>query len=140
MTFEHKQTSIGLALGLLSFAAYWVVVLIRAGTDGLPFTEVAWQGPLLVAVIAGGVAYAATFGVLRWRARGEVVTDARDREIAMHAELAGAGPTGLAVLATMILLALDADTFWAAHVLFVGTFLGTVITASVALAAYREGL
>lgn len=139
MGFEHRQQSLGLVLGLIAFAAYWAVILVRAAGDGLPFTQVAWQTPMLVAIVAGGLVYAAVYGTLRWRARGTRVTDERDEEIARYAESAGAGLTGIAVLVALILLTRDAAPFWVAHVLFVGSYLGSLISAAVSLAAYGEG-
>lgn len=140
MGIEERSQRVGLVGGLVAFIAYWVIVLILAAGDGLAFTQVAWQGPMLVVIIVGGVAYGAVYGMLRWRARGTTVSDERDHTIAMYAESAGAGLTGLAVLATLILLALDVDSFWPAHVLFVGAYLGSLISGAVTLAAYREGV
>lgn len=139
MSFEERNQGIGLALGLAAFLGYWAVIVARAAGDGLPFTQVAWQGPMLVVVVVGAVAYAVIYGTMRWRARGTRVADERDTEIALHAETAGAQFTGLAVLAALILMALDTDLFWSAHVLFVGSYLGSVASAAVSLAAYREG-
>ncbi|WP_296665667.1 hypothetical protein [Demequina sp.] len=140
MGFGERNQAIGLVLGLAAFVAYWAIVIVRAATDGLPFAEVAWQGPMLWSVGLGGGLYAVVYGTMRWRARGSRVTDERDAEIERHAEAVGAGLTGLAVLATLIMLALDVDTFWAAHVLFVGAFLGSMAGSAASLAAYREGV
>lgn len=140
MSFNERNTAIGLALGLIAFVAYWVVLVWRAATDDLPFTDVAWHGPMLVVLIAGGLLYGAAMLVDWLRHRRERLTDERDHEIQRRAESAGAGSTGIGVLAALILLALQVDTFWVAHVLFTLAYLGSLASAGVTLAAYREGV
>jgi hypothetical protein len=140
MTFTEKYTSAGLAIGVVTFVAYWAVVVFRALTDDLPLVDVAWQGPMLLALAIGGGLYAIIFLSLWLRVRREPHTDTRDQEIERYAQTAGAGISGLAVLATLILLALDASTFWAANVLFVGGFLGSLASGGMTLTAYREGM
>ena len=140
MTFTERYTAAGLVIGIVTFVAYWGVVIFRAVTDGLALVDVAWQGPMLWSLIIGGALYAIVFGALRIRVRREAHTDARDQEIERYAQTAGAGITGLAVLATLIMLCLDAPTFWVANVLFVGSFLGSLASGGTTLAAYKEGM
>ena len=140
MSLEERNVVIGLALGVTAFIVYWAVVIARAATDGAPFTQVAWQGPMLWTLVIGGGFYALTYGVARWRLRGTRATDERDAQVLLHADSASGGLTGIAVLATLIMLTLDASPFWVAHVLFVGAFLGSVAGSGVAIAGYREGL
>jgi len=140
MTFTERYTWAGLVIGIVTFAAYWAVIIVRAITDGLPLVDVGWQGPMLWALILGGGLYAAVMLVLWLRVRGEAHTDARDHEIERHAATAGGGIIGLAVLATLVMLTLDAPTFWTATVLFAGSFLGSLVSTGVTLAAYRKGL
>lgn len=94
MTFTERYTWAGLILSIATFAAYWIVVVIRAASDVLPFAEVAWQGPMLWALILGGGLYALAMLVLWIRVRGEAHTDARDHEIERYAATAGSGLTG----------------------------------------------
>jgi hypothetical protein len=140
MTFTERYTSAGLVIGLVTFVAYWAVVIFRAATDDLPLVDVAWQGPMLLALAVGGGLYAIIFLALWLRVRREPHTDVRDQEIERYAQTAGGGITGLAVLAALIMLALDAPTFWTATVLFTGSFLGSLASGGVTLAAYREGM
>lgn len=140
MTFTERYTWAGLVISIVTFAAYWTVVIVRAVTDGLPLVDVGWQGPMLWSLVLGGGLYGVVMLVLWLGVRGEAHTDARDHEIERHAESTGAGITGLAVLATLVLLALDAPTFWTATVLFVGAFLGALASTGVTLVAYRTGL
>jgi hypothetical protein len=134
------MTAMGLVIGIVAFLTYWTVIIWRAATDELPFTEVAWEGPMLVVLIVGGAIYAAVWGIGWARHRREKLTDERDDEIQRYAETAGGGLTGLGVLAALIMLALGADTFWVANVLFTVSFLGSLASAGVTLAAYRDGV
>jgi hypothetical protein len=140
MAFTERITVIGLIVGLVSFITYWGVVIWRAATDELPLTEVAWEGPMLAVLLIGGGIYGAVYGVNWARHRRERITDERDDEIQRYAETAGGGLTGLGVLAALIMLALGVDTFWVANVLFTIAFLGSLASAGVTLAAYREGV
>ncbi len=140
MTFTERYTWAGLAISIVTFAAYWTVVIVRAVTDGRPLVEVDWQGPMLWSLLLGGGLYAVVMLALWLRVRGEAHTDARDHEIERYAATTGGGITGLAGLATLVLLALDAPAFWTATALFVGSFLGSLASIGVTLVAYRRGL
>ena len=140
MTFTERYTWAGLALSVVTFVTYWTIVLTRALTDDRPLVEVAWQGPMLWCLLLGGGLYGAVMLLLWLRVRGEAHTDERDHEIERHASRTGGGITGLAVLAGLIMLALDAPQFWTATVLFVGSFLGSLASIGVSLATYRTGL
>jgi hypothetical protein len=140
MTFTERYTAAGLLIALVAFVSYWGVVIFRAATDDLPLVDVSWQGPMLVVLLVGGGLYALVFLAMWLRVRREPHTDVRDQEIERYAQTAGGGITGLAVLAALIMLALDAPTFWTANVLFVGSFLGSLASSGVTLAAYREGM
>ena len=63
-----------------------------------------------------------------------------NQDVDCEVAIVGAGITGLAVLAALIMLALDAPTFWTANVLFVGSFLGSLASGGVTLAAYKDGM
>lgn len=140
MTFTERYTAAGLVIGLVAFVGYWSVVVYRALTDDLPLVDVAWQGPMLLTLAIGGGLYAIVFLTLWLRVRREPHTDVRDQEIERYAQTAGGGITGLAVLVALIMLALDAPTFWTANVLFVGSFLGSLASGGVTLSAYKEGM
>ncbi len=139
MTFTERYTWAGLVIAIVTFVTYWVVILVRAGTSGRLLVDVDWQGPLLWALIVGGGLYALTMLVLWLGVRGHAHTDARDHEIERYATASGGGITGLAVLATLVMLALGAPTFWTAMVLFTGSFLGSLASSGVTLVAYRRG-
>ncbi len=140
MEFEYRHQSLGLIASLASFAVYWAIIIVRAVTDDVSFTKVAWQGPLLLIIGVGAGLYALIYGAARWRVRGRIVTDERDEEISRYANSAGSGLTALGALVGMIMMALDADTFWVVHVIFVSSFLGSLASSGITIAAYTEGL
>ena len=86
MTTTERTTILGTALGLITVIGYWAVVIFRAATDDLPLADVAWEGPMLAALVVGGGLYAITYGAIAWRARGTLSTDARDHEIQRYAD------------------------------------------------------
>jgi len=140
MTVKERVFALSTIAGATGLGAYWVTILIRAAGDGLPFAEVAWQGPLLLVLALGCTFYVATWAVLNVRARGEQASDLRDAHIRRYSDAAGAGLTSLTVAAALVMLALNVAPFWVASVLLTGAVSGAIIAGSAALAAYREGI
>jgi len=140
MTVTERTTIVGSVLGLITFIAYWTVIIVRALTDDLPFVDVEWQGPMLAAILVGGALYAISYGLISWQARGTRRSDERDYEIQRYAESAGAGLAGLGSLAALIMLTLDVDTFWVATTLFTLGYLGSLVNSGVTIAAYQQGM
>lgn len=137
MSFEERHTAAGLVIGIVAVTAYVVVVATRALTDDLPLTDVAWQGPLAACIGVGGALYALLYASMRVRSRGQTLSDERDDRIRSRGEEAGASLTGLAVLAALIMLALDVDPFWVANVLLLVSFAGALAQSATVLGAYR---
>ena len=140
MTPSQRTIAIGTSLGFVVFIAYWAIVVFRAATDGLPLNAVAWEGPLLLSITIGGTLYALAYFSSRYAGRGDRGVDQRDRDIARLGGARDAELTGLAVLITLILLALKVDTFWAANVLFTGSYLGSLSSGLAQLGAYKDGI
>ncbi|WP_062070382.1 hypothetical protein [Demequina sediminicola] len=140
VSFEERHTAIGLVIAVAAVAVYLVVVTIRAITDGLALTDVAWQGPMLACIGIGAGLYAAVYASLWWRRRSETLTDERDEQIRAAGEESGSAFTGLAIVATLVMLALDVDTFWIAHVLLLASFAGALTQSATVLAAYRGSI
>lgn len=138
MTFEERHTWAGTVIGLAAIAVYIVVIAGRAQDS--PLTDVEWGWPMLVTVLAAGGVYGLVYLGLRLRQRGERVMDARDIEIDRYGELAGKGLVSATVTAAIVMLALGVDTFWVAHTLFGGAYLGSLIGTVAKLAVYRGGL
>ncbi|GIG55627.1 hypothetical protein [Demequina activiva] len=140
MEFSQRHTLVGTAISIVAMLTYLTILVARAVTDGLPLAEVAWQGPMLWCVGLGGALYAVAFAVMRAQHRGQRVSDERTERIDVQAEFAASGITGLAVLAAIVMLALDVDAFWVANTLLIVSWLGSLAGAAVAIDAYRGGL
>lgn len=129
----------GLALSVVTMVAYLAIVLTRIFTDDVSVTEVAWQGPMLLIVAIGGVLFTGGYGIARLRHPGPV-EDARDKEIERYGEAINGGLVGLTVFVSIILLALNVDSFWVAHNLFLGSWFASFAGTAGRVAAYREGI
>lgn len=140
MNFQLRHQAWGLAVASVGFVAYWVVIIIRAARDDVSFTHVAWQHPLLWLLGAGAAVYLAVYGASYWSTRGTIRTDERDAEIARRADAAGSGMPTLGALVALVMLALGVEAFWVAHTIFVSSFLGTMTSVGLSIAAYEEGL
>jgi hypothetical protein len=140
MGFEERHTIVGLVLSLVTMFTYGTIVIVRAVTDGLPLTDVAWQGPLLLTIGIGGGLYAVLYVVGLVRARGQTYTDVRDAEIRARSESAASSLTSMGALAALIMLALGVEAFWVAHTLLILSWLGSLAGAGVAIDAYRGGI
>lgn len=140
MEFSQRHTLVGTLISIVAVSTYVAVVITRAATDGAPLTDVAWQAPMLWCIGGGAAIYVVVYAVMRLQHRGERVADERTTSIETQAEFAASGVTGIGVLAALIMLALDVDTFWAAHVLLLLPWLGSLFGSATALAAYRTGV
>lgn len=140
MEFSQRHTLVGTAISLVAVLTYIAIVITRALTDSAPLAEVAWQAPMLWCVGIGATLYVVAYAALRIQHRGQRVADERTTHIEKQAEFAASGLTGLGVLAALVMLALNADTFWVAHALLLVPWLGSLLGAGTALTAYREGI
>ena len=140
MEFSQRHTLVGTAISIAAVVTYLIIVTVRALTDDVPLVQVAWQGPMLWCVGLGAALYAVAYAVMRAQHRGERVSDERTERIDTQAEFTASGLTGLAVLAALVMLALDVDSFWVANTLLLMSWLGSLAGAAVAIDAYRGGL
>ena len=140
MNFQLRHQAWGLVVSTVGFVAYWVVIIVRAARDDVPFAQVAWQHPLLWLLGAGAAVYFVIYGASYWSTRGTIRTDERDAEIGRRADAVGSGMTALGALAALVMLALGLDSFWVAHTIFVSSFLGTLASVGMSMSAYTEGL
>lgn len=137
--FEERHQYVGLALNVVSFVAYLAIVATRALTDDVSLTKVAWQGPMLLIVGVCGGLYGIGYGIARARQTGRV-KDARDGDIERYGDATGGGLLGVTVFVSLLLLALNVDTFWIAHNLLYGSWFASFVGSASKAAAYREGI
>lgn len=139
ISFTEGVQYAGFVLSVVAMVAYLAIVLTRVFTDDVSVTKVAWQGPMLLVVAAGGGLFAIGYGIARLRHKGQV-EDARDKEIERYAESINGGLVGLTVFVSIILLALNVEPFWVAHNLFLGSWWASFVSTAGRVAAYREGI
>ncbi len=139
ISFEEGTTYGGLVLLIASFLAYLGIILTRARTDQVPLVDVAWRGPMLLVVLVSGVLYGLGYLVARLRHRGPA-EDARDREITRYGDSISGALASLTIFVTLIMLALEVDTFWVVHNLFLGSGFATFVGTAARIGAYHEGI
>jgi uncharacterized membrane-anchored protein YitT (DUF2179 family) len=139
ISFTEGVQYASLGLSVATMLAYLAIVLTRVFTDDVSVTKVAWQGPMLLILIIGGLLYGIGYGVARLRHRG-TVEDARDKEIRRYGESINGGLAGLTIAVSIVLLALGVEPFWVAHNLFFGSWFASFVSTAGRAAAYREGI
>lgn len=140
MDFQLRHKGWGLFATVVWFVTYWTLIIIRAATDEVSFTKVAWQHPMLWMLGAGAAIYFVIYGASYWSTRGTIRRDERDTEIGRRADAAGSGFTALGGVAALVMLASGMDAFWVAHTVFAASFLGTLASVGLTVSAYTEGL
>jgi hypothetical protein len=136
MTFHEKSSWVVLIVAgptLLLYAALIVPQLVS-----MPVGEIDWVPPMLLAIagfIVANILGNIVAAVLN--PREAELEDERDREIDRHGErignafIAGGGVVGLVLAMAM------AHQFWIANALYLGGLIGSIVAASVKVAAYR---
>ncbi|OFW61431.1 MAG: hypothetical protein A2133_06270, partial [Actinobacteria bacterium RBG_16_64_13] len=130
-------------------AVYFSVVGGRL--DGGPVSEIAYQWPMIIAVIATVVAsilgaiVMAIATAIRVEITGEGSTkdidreDERDVGIDRRGELFGYYASSVGVLAALVLAMLRQDQFWIANALFLFLVIGSVVSSAAKIVLYRRG-
>lgn len=117
-----------------------------------PVSEVAYRGPMLLAVavlvagsIAGAIVAAAGTALAARRSGGSPAdavarADERDRRIEQRGRIVGSYVLSALVVAALAMLMLGAHAFWVANALFAGLFLAEIGSAAARIVAYRTGI
>jgi len=121
----------------------------------VPVADIAYQTPLVIAVIAtivltiiGSIATAIGTAIgaaisAEITGSGSVDdigrTDERDKIINRRGELVGYYVSSVGVVIVLGLTMLEYDYFWIANVLYASFLLGTLVASAVKIAAYRRG-
>lgn len=135
VNYEEKSAWIMGVLAVLTYAAYLVLVLGRAGPLALP--QVPYRTTMLWAI---GVSIVASIlihiGVGMFSPRD---VDQRDREIARFGDHTGQALLVVGALAALILAMFEVEYFWIANALYLGFVLSAVLGSIAKIAAYRFG-
>lgn len=148
MTVDERAVWVQLVAFVLSTGGYLMVVIPRAIAG--PIDQVSWAVPMLWAIGASilgtivGSIIAAIGSAVGSAARGrdpacDLVSDARDKDIARLGSRATQTVTGLGMLGVLILAMVDADSFWIGNAVFLAGFAGAVVEVIVKIRAYRNG-
>jgi hypothetical protein len=149
MSFEEKTSWVAALVTAVVSAVYFWVVFGQLGD--VPVTEIAYQGPLVVAVLAtvvltiiGAIVTAVGTAISAKITGGGSVddigrTDERDASINRRGELVGYYVSSAGVMIVLGLTMLEYDYFWIANVLYASFLLGTLVSEAVKLVAYRRG-
>jgi hypothetical protein len=149
MPFEEKMTWVAAVVTAVVSALYFWVVLSQLGE--VPVTDIAYQPPLVIAVVAsivltiiGAIVMAIGTAIsAEITGNGSVDdisrTDERDVNINRRGELVGYYVSSAGVVVVLGLTMLEYEYFWIANALYASFVLGSLVSSSVKLAAYRRG-
>jgi hypothetical protein len=139
MSFQQKSTAAMLVIFLVAYGWYFARVLSAAGAG--PVTDIAYETPLLVMIVALVVLGIIAHIVITVMNPGEGdATDERDRIIDLQAGRVGHVVLSIGALAGILLAMREAQPFWIAHALLAGLVLAEVVKDATKLVLYRRGL
>ncbi len=154
MSFEEKITWVSGLATLVVIGWYVSVVGVRLGQ--VPVEQIAYQGPLLFAIvamivlmIAGAVAVAIATAIgnaigIELTGRGSVEDgfdrkDERDTKIDARGDRVAYYVSSSLMIGVLALALLEAPHFWIANATFVALFTAGLVGIAVKLVAYRRG-
>ena len=138
MSFTEKTTWMYLVMAVLIGAIYYAMVLPQVGDT--PIEDIAYGGPMIVAVIASIVVSIIGAIIIAVSAPDEAdKTDERDKDIQRFGDYVGGNLLSAMVAITLGLLIVDVAPFWIAQALFAALLIRTVVASTVKLYRYRRG-
>lgn len=139
MSFDEKNTWAFLAIAIVGYAAY--VVLVLASADGKSLTDLDY-GPAMLWTISGAIVAGILANIIIsvFSPKDAGKRDRRDKEIGRFGDSAGHAFVIIGAVAAMLLALIQADYFWIANVIYVCFCLAAVLSSIIKLIAYRRGL
>lgn len=139
MAYEEKVAWAGLIVAIVHVTVYLSVLLSRAAVTPIPETPyvdaLVWS---LGAAVAVMIALSIIVAITTSREGRE--TDIRDKQITARAEHTSRGFLIAGALAALIFAMLEVDSFWIAHVIYLGFFLSAFLESVTKIALYRGGM
>lgn len=139
MGYKERSTYVELIVGVGVFI--WYAINILGRLQHTPVAEVAFQRPMITAVL---ISIVATIGlhIIAGIITGNSDTkeDQRDTQIARFGDWVGIFPLSTGAAAALILAMLELDHFWIANTIYAGFFISSVTASVTALVTYRRGL
>lgn len=136
VTHEEKRAWILGIAAIVSYAAYLVVVLGRAG--GRPLAEVPYVATLLWTVGASIVA-TIVLSIVAALVSGDGGKDQRDREIGRFGEYVGHSFVVIGAVAALLLAMAEAPHFWIANAVYLAFTLSAILGSIARIFAYHRG-
>lgn len=149
MPFEEKMTWVSGAVAVVVPVVYFVIMLGRL--QETPAADIAYQVPLVVAIVAsavlsivGAIVMAIGTGIsaeIRGRKASDEIDrkDERDKSIARRGDLIGFYVSSVGIVGALILTMTQADYFWIANTIYLAFVVGTAVGSVVKLVAYHRG-
>ncbi len=149
MPFEEKMTWVSLVVAIA--VPIWYVVTMLGRLQTTPAADIAFQPPLIVAIVASvvltviGAILASIATSVTAVARGRKPEDdidrkdERDKTISRHGDLVGYYVASAGMVGVLILTMLEADYFWIAGALYLSFVVAMVVSSVVKLVAYHRG-
>lgn len=139
MSYEEKGTWAYVVVGVAVFAGY--VVWLLGAADGGPLTEVAYQRPLVTAIVVSIVATVVGRVLIEVvRPSESTRPDVRDKEVSRFGDYVGGQVLSVLGAGVLALAIADVDTFWIAQALYAAYVVQMVVSSAAKIVAYRRGL
>ena len=149
MPFEEKMTWVSGVVTIIVPVVYFVTMLGRL--QSAPAAEIAYQVPLIVAMVASVVL--TVIGAILMSIGTSVVAvakgrkpedeidrkDERDKTISRRGDLIGFYVSSAGMVGVLVLTMLEADYFWIANALYLSFVVAMVVSTVVKLVAYHRG-
>lgn len=139
MSYEEKGTWAYVVVGVAVFAGY--VIWLVGAADGGPLTGVAYERPLVTAIVVSVVATVVGRVLLEVvRPSESTRPDVRDKEVSRFGDYVGGQVLSVLGAGVLALAIADADTFWIAQALYAAYVVQMVVSSATKIVAYRRGL
>lgn len=156
MSFEERLTWVNATTTVIVVAVYAWLIGDHLGTT--PVNEIAYQRPMIVAVIAmivltiiGAIVTAIGSAVgtaVRVQVTGEGSmddidhidrSDERDKSIGRRGDLVGYYVSSVLMFGALVITMLELEHFWIANVMFAGFVIAGLTSSAVKIVGYRRG-
>lgn len=149
MPFEERMTWVSMVVTVSVPIWYFVTVLGRL--HGTTAAEIAWQRPLITAMIASvalmivGAILMSIVASVSAAARGREPADdidrkdERDKTIGRHGDLVGYYVASAGMVGVLVLAMLEYDYFWIGSLLYLSFVVAMAVSSVVKLIAYHRG-
>lgn len=138
MSYEEKGTWVYLLVQLITFPAYVVGIVRKAGGGAISDVNYV-PGLLWIIGIAIGLSIVGRVAIEIATPSETTKLDVRDKEINRLAEYTGGVVLSVSMVAPLGLAMREADHFWIANAIYVAFVLSSAVTIAVKLRAYRRG-